>query len=129
MSEMLRIAAFAVLAALGAFLLKSMDRQTGTLVALAAGIMLLPAAFSVIAPAVETLSGLSARAGIGGETAGLMMKMVGVAYVAEFAGQTCRDAGEEGLARKTALCGKMLLLAQTVPLIGQILDLTLELLP
>ena len=129
MSEMLKTAAFAMLAAIGAFLLKSMDKQAGTAVALAAGVMLLLTAFSRFAPAVETLTGLSRRTGVDGETAGRLLKMVGVAYVAEFACQTCRDAGEEGLARKTALCGKMLLLTQTLPLLGQIADLTAELLP
>lgn len=129
MNEMLKTAAFAVLAAMGAFLLKGLDRQTGTAVALAAGVMLLFTAFSCFAPAVETLTSLSRRTGVDGDTAGRLLKMVGVAYVAEFACQTCRDAGEEGLARKTALCGKMLLLMQTLPLIGQIADLTMELLP
>lgn len=129
MSEMLKTAAFAVLAAMGAFLLKSMDRQAGTAVALAAGVMLLLTVFSRFAPAAETLTRLSLHTGMDGDTTERLLKMVGVAYIAEFACQTCRDAGEEGLAQKTVLCGKMLLLTQTLPLIGQIADVTMELIP
>ena len=62
-------------------------------------------------------------------TVQMLVRLVGMAYVTEFAAQACRDAGEEGLAAKAALCGKMLLLAQTLPLILEIGDLTLSLAP
>lgn len=127
MSEMLRLCAFAVTAALGAFLLKAVRHEAGAAVALAAGVMLCGAVMSGLAPAVEAAAGLSKQAGVPGETVGRMLRLVGIAYVAEFACQTCRDAGEEGLARKTALCGKLLLLAQTLPLIQRIAEVTQEL--
>ena len=59
----------------------------------------------------------------------LLFKLVGMAYVTEFAAQACRDAGEEGLAVKAALCGKVLLMLQTLPLILEIGEMTLSLLP
>ena len=97
--------------------------------ALAAGVMLFFFAATQLAPAVEALQSLAQRAGIGADTAALLLKLTGMAYVTEFAVQACRDAGEEGLAEKAALCGKMLLFAQTLPLIVEIGELTLSLTP
>ena len=129
MSGALRLAGFVLAAALFAFTLRAAHQAAGAAVALAAGVMLFFFAATQLAPAVEALQSLAQRAGIGADTAALLLKLTGMAYVTEFAVQACRDAGEEGLAEKAALCGKMLLFAQTLPLIVEIGELTLSLTP
>ena len=129
MSGALRLAGFVLAAALFAFTLRAAHKAAGAAVALAAGVMLFFFAATQLAPAVEALQSLAQRAGIGADTAALLLKLTGKAYVTEFAVQACRDAGEEGLAEKAALCGKMLLFAQTLPLIVEIGELTLSLTP
>ena len=127
MNETLRAAGFAVTAALMCFSLRSAHRQAGAAAAIAAGLMLLFTAVTQLSAAAEALRALSLKAGVGDGTAALLLKLTAMAYVTEFAAQICREAGEEGLAAKAALCGKMLLMAQTLPLILEIGDLTLSL--
>lgn len=129
MTDALRMAGFAVAAALLAFTLRSAHQQAGAAVALGAGVMLFFCAITQVSAAVEALRTLSQQTGGSDGTVTLMMKLLGMAYVTEFAAQACRDAGEEGLGAKAALCGKMLLMAQTLPLIGEIARMTLGLLP
>ncbi len=129
MNEALRLAGFAVTAAMMAFILRSAHREAGAAVALAAGLMLFFGAAAQVGGAVEVLRALSRKAGVGEGTAGLMLKLVAMAYVAEFAVQACQDAGEAGLAARAALCGKLLLLTQTLPLIVEIGEMTLSLAP
>ncbi|MBR4359888.1 MAG: hypothetical protein IKP32_04660 [Clostridia bacterium] len=129
MNEALRMTGFAVTAAMMAMTLRQANRQAGTGVALAAGLMLFFSAITQGAGAVEALRSLSRQAGVGDGTVTLLMKLLAMAYVTEFAVQACRDAGEEGLAARAALCGKMLLMAQTLPLILEIGQLTLSLVP
>ena len=129
MTDALRAAGFAVLAAMAAFALRAVHRQAGAAVALAAGLMLFFWAVTQVESAVEAMRSLSQRAGVGDGTAGLMLKLVAMAYVTEFAVQACQDAGETGLAARASLCGKLLLLTQTLPLILEIGDLTLSLAP
>ena len=129
MSDALRLAGFAVTAAMMAFTLRAAHRQAGAAVALAAGLMLFFWAVTQVGGAVEAMRSLSQRAGVGDGTAGLMLKLVAMAYVTEFAVQTCQDAGETGLAARAALCGKLLLLTQTLPLILEIGEMTLLLAP
>jgi len=129
MTEAVRTAGFALVAAMISFTLRSAHKQAGAAAALAAGLMLFFFAVTHIGAAVEALKRLSAQAGIGDGTVTLLLKLVAMAYITEFAAQACRDAGEEGLAGKAALCGKLLLLAQTLPLITEIGELTLSLAP
>ncbi len=129
MSDALRLAGFAVTAGMMAFTLRAAHRQAGAAVALAAGLMLFFWAVTQVQSAVEAMRTLSRKAGVGDGTVGLMLKMVAMDYVTEFAVQTCRDAGEEGLASRAALCGKLLLLTQTLPLILEIGDMALSLAP
>ena len=77
----------------------------------------------------NALESLGQRAGVGSQTAARLIKMLGMAYITEFAYQACKDAGEEGLAAKAALCGKALLLLETLPLVLEIGDLALSMVP
>lgn len=129
MSEALRWTGFAVLAALMAFILRAAHRPAGTAVALAAGAMLFVSALGPIREAAAAMEEMSRLTGVNDGTAQMLIKLVGMAYVTEFAVQACRDAGEEGLAAKASLCGKMLLLSQTLPLVQEIGALALSLSP
>ena len=129
MTESLRAAGFAAAAAMICFTLRSAHRQAGEAVAVAAGLMLLFSAMTQAAAAMEAMNDLSRMAGLGQDAVALLLKLVAMAYITEFSAQACRDAGEEGLAGKAALCGKMLLLAQTLPLITEIGKTTLALVP
>lgn len=129
MTEALRWAGFAVLAALAAFSLRAVYRQAGAAAALAAGIMLFYTAVTQMEQAVNAMETLAQKAGVGSDTVQLLIRLVGMAYVTEFAVEACRDAGENGLAAKASLCGKMLLMLQTLPLVMEIGELALTLSP
>ena len=129
MSEALRVAGFSAAAAMLCFTLRAANRQAGAAVAMAAGLMLFFSAVTQLSAVTETMNSLSRQAGLGDGTMKLLLKLVAMAYITEFSAQACRDAGEEGLASKAALCGKMLLMVQTLPLISEIGQLTLALTP
>lgn len=127
MTDTLKFAGFAILSAVVACLLRSLRREIGAAAALAGGLMLLLFALKFVSPAAESLLLLSGRAGLKDETAHRLLQMIGIAYITEFSCQICADAGETGLGAKAAFCGKMLLMAQTVPLILEIGEITLNL--
>lgn len=129
MSEALRAAGFAVIAALAAYMLRAVHREMGRAVSLAAGLMLFFFAVSQLEGAAVLLQGLSQEAGLGESVMELMVKLVAMGYITEFAVQACRDAGEEGLAAKAGMCGKMVLMSQTLPLVMKIGETAFSLTP
>jgi len=58
-----------------------------------------------------------------------ILKIIGIAYVAEFGAQVCRDAGEGAVAGKIELAGKVLVMVMAVPIIALVLDTITRLIP
>ena len=97
--DILKLAGFAILAALMAMLLKRIRPEAGLAIAFGAGVLLLGLLVPVLQLTVEHLSSI-ARAGDISEGYMLqLLKVGGVSLLADFSAQTCRDAGEEGLAK------------------------------
>ena len=59
----------------------------------------------------------------GPEIVGTLALVIGVAYLAQFASDLCRDAGEGAVAGKVELAGRVLILALCLPVFAAILEL------
>lgn len=71
---------------------------------------------------------LAARAQVNAFYLGTVLKIIGVAYLAEFGGQVLRDAGDSAVASKVELAAKVVILILAVPIIVAILDTVTRLL-
>ncbi|MEJ9209921.1 MULTISPECIES: stage III sporulation protein AD [Bacillus] len=58
-----------------------------------------------------------------------ILKIIGIAYIAELASQISKDAGLSSLASKVELAGKILILAMAVPIISVLLETIISLIP
>ncbi len=58
----------------------------------------------------------------------IIFKIIGIAYITEFASVICSDAGENGIANKIELGGKVLILVIASPIILRLVDLILTVL-
>ncbi|MFC4617956.1 stage III sporulation protein AD [Camelliibacillus cellulosilyticus] len=58
-----------------------------------------------------------------------ILKIVGIAYIAEFGVQIARDAGQGALASKIELAGKVLILVMAIPIISAIIKAVIGLIP
>ena len=127
--EILQIAGLGVAAALMAMVIRGSRPEMASLLAMAAGGLLFFLAVSRLQAVVAVMQSLTQKAGLQEEYLKVLLKVVGVAYVAEFAAQTCRDAGEESLAAKVEMCGKVLVLAMASPIIVSLVELVLGVIP
>lgn len=58
-----------------------------------------------------------------------VLKIVGIAYIAEFGVQIAKDAGQGALASKIELAGKILILVMAIPIITAIIEAVVGLIP
>jgi stage III sporulation protein AD len=58
-----------------------------------------------------------------------MLKIIGIAYIAEFAAQISKDAGQGAIAAKIELGGKIVILALAVPILTAIIEAVVSLIP
>lgn len=54
----------------------------------------------------------------------IVIKIIGVAYICQFASDICKDAGESSIAGKIELGGKVVIIALSMPIIYGLLELT-----
>lgn len=126
--DFMKIAAVAVCAAIMALMLRRMRPEAGGVLALAAGVMVMLLALPTVAQLIGGLAGLAQSGGVSDGYLLQLLKVAGISLLMDFAAQTCRDAGEDGLAMKTELAGRVMLLSLALPfmqtLLGHILSLS-----
>ena len=61
------------------------------------------------------------------ETGSTLLKALGACWLAQFAADACRDAGEGALASKVELAGKTAVLLLILPLFAEVANLALDL--
>jgi len=78
---------------------------------------------------VDLLQNLADQANISSYYLLIVLKIVGVAYLAEFGAQICRDAGEGALASKIELAAKIGVIVIAIPIIVAITESLIRLVP
>ncbi|HBK86632.1 MAG TPA: stage III sporulation protein AD [Firmicutes bacterium] len=126
------IVAIVFLAIVGMVLLIIL-RQSRPEMALVLSVLLGVLIFATVVPkigmVVSTLKSIADKADVGSLHLATLLKIVGVAYIAEFGAQVCRDAQEGAIASKVELAGKVIIMALSIPIVLVILDSVLQLLP
>jgi len=126
--DVMRMAGFSMASAVAVILLRRMRPEIGMTAAVAAGLLLLGMALPLLGQVIGGVTSLVQLSGIKEIYLNQLLKVAGISLLMDFAAQTCRDAGEEGLALKTELAGRIMLLTLALPamqtLLQQILSLT-----
>lgn len=78
---------------------------------------------------LTVLQELTAGAGINFLFLDTLLKVVGIAYIAEFGSQICKDADEGLIASKVEFVGKILILILAVPILLLVLESIINFLP
>ncbi|WP_255288848.1 MULTISPECIES: stage III sporulation protein AD [Bacillus] len=58
-----------------------------------------------------------------------LLKIIGIAYIAEFGAQITKDAGQSAIASKIELAGKILILVMAIPILTVVIETILGFLP
>ena len=128
--DYLKIAALTVSAALLALVIRRVRPELGMTLALSSGALVLLLALPTLAQLISGLSAMARTGGVSNQYMAQLLKVAGVSLLMDFAAQTCRDAGEDGLAQKAELAGRVMLLSLALPsmqtLLTQILSLSPE---
>ena len=79
--------------------------------------------FPHLKAALNIFEDISDSMGISNQYIKIVIKVIGVAYVCQFAAELCKDAGESSIASKIEFGGKIIILGLSVPIIYSLLDL------
>lgn len=78
---------------------------------------------------IEMLESIAQNANINMVYLQTILKIIGIAYIAEFGAQIAKDAGQAAIATKIELAGKILILVMAIPILTAVIEMVLALLP
>ena len=82
-----------------------------------------------ISTVIHVLEDLAGKSSINQVFFKTILKIIGIAYIAEFGAQIVRDAGQESIASKIELAGKVLIMVMAIPIITVIIETVIKLMP
>ncbi|CAA7602137.1 stage III sporulation protein AD [Acididesulfobacillus acetoxydans] len=127
--EIWQIVGVALLVTIIAVVLRKIQPEIAVQLSILAGIAIFLLVLGKIKVIVDLLQNLADQANISSYYLIIVLKIVGISYLAEFGAQICRDAGEGALALKVELAAKIGVLILAIPIIVAILESLVRLLP
>lgn len=122
------IVGLAVLGVTLAVTVHSFRPELSLLIGVSTGIVVLLSVVGELTGVIDTLRTVAQQYGVDDGYLGVLLKIIGVAYLAQFGVQICRDAGESAAAAKVELAGRILILSAALPAAVAMLSAAAELL-
>lgn len=118
-----------IAAAVAVFLKESRLPTLAVIVTLAAGALIFLGLLPALSQLVTAFTALGESIGADGDYLQLMLKIIGLSYLAEFCAQLCRDAGQGAAAFKIELAAKTGVLLLALPVLAAVISSVSSLLP
>ncbi|ANA81942.1 stage III sporulation protein AD [Paenibacillus vortex V453] len=127
--EIIQVVGLGLIATVLILVVKEQKPLFAFLLAVATSVLIFLFLIGKIGNVISMLEDLAENSGVQIIYLKTVLKIIGIAYIAEMGAQIVRDAGQESIASKIELAGKVLILVLAVPIIGIIIETVLKLLP
>lgn len=127
--DILQIVVFGIVASILYTVLKDLNASFAFFLILITGIIIFLAIISQIGVIFKLLESLGEKAHIDGMYMETILKIIGIAYIAELGANMTKDAGLESVAAKIELAGKVFILLLAIPIITAVIEAILNFLP
>ncbi len=127
--EILQIVGLGIVATILAVVIKTQRPELGIQISIVTGVIVFLMIASKMSTVIELLNGFTRKANIDMTYMSTVLKIIGIAYIAEFGAEVCKDAGEGAIAAKIELAGKVIIIVLAVPIITSLLDLVVKIMP
>lgn len=124
--SIVQLALLAVVGMIAALVCKKQQIEVSTMISLAVCLILMffmVQAFDELVIFIQELSGYMNL-----EYVGVLLKLIGIAYVCEFASGLCKDAGYQAISGQIEMVGRVGMMIITIPVMKGILDMIQQLL-
>lgn len=125
--NILSVSALAVVAVIIMVMLKPKNGEIALMLGLSCSLIVLFAVLSQASAVIETLNSIIAASQISTNYVVILLKVIGICLITEFAVNTCKDAGSQSLANNVSLAGKIMVTITALPLYYDILNTVLSL--
>ncbi|HHW48570.1 MAG TPA: stage III sporulation protein AD [Clostridiaceae bacterium] len=127
--DILQIVGLCLVATVIIIVLKSYRPEIAIQISIVTGIVVFFLVVAKLTAVIDLLKELTSRANIDMSYVNILLKIIGIAYIAEFGAEVCRDAGETSIASKIELAAKVIIVVLAVPIMTSLLELIIRIMP
>ncbi|HZK34968.1 MAG TPA: stage III sporulation protein AD, partial [Bacillota bacterium] len=113
----IQVVILGIIAAILSVIIKQERPDIAVLISLAAGTIILLFVVSNMGSVIETINNIFNKSNMDPVYMTTILKVIGIAYIAEFGSQICQDAGESAIASKIEVAAKILILILALPIL------------
>ncbi|MBZ9688011.1 stage III sporulation protein AD [Clostridium estertheticum] len=124
--EIIKVVAFAFMALFIVLIFKGKRDDLAIQVSIAAGILIFLFMINKLTIIMSFLQTLANKANIDVVYLNTVFKILGIAYLASFCSEICRDAGENSIGAKVEFAGKILILVLAIPILMAVMQSILK---
>ena len=129
MDEVIKIVGIGLVALILIIIIKQYRPEFAIYISIISGIIIFFCAIDKLTNIIDLLKQICNQSGVNNKYLGILIKMTGIAFLAEFAISICKDAGESSLANKVELGSKAIVISMSIPIIHNLLEIILNLMP
>ena len=127
--DILKISTIGIVGAIFSIIIKSYKPEFSIHLVLSTVLIIFLIIISKLEIVLDFFLSISAQMKINRIYFPIILKILGVAYVADFTAQICKDSGEGAIASKVEFAGKVIIMYLALPVFLSIIDLINKLLP
>lgn len=116
-----------VLVVLVAIKLKKMNAEYSTLLSIGACLFIVSFIIGRLGNVLDSIDRITGYININMEYISILLKMLGISYICEFATNICKDAGYGAIASHIELAGRVTMVVMSLPILFHVIDMVVRL--
>jgi stage III sporulation protein AD len=121
--DIAQIVAVGIISVILIIAIRKQNAEFAFLISIMASIIIFFMIMPLLGQAVELLKEIAGLMDTNSQYIGLILRIIAIAYIAEFGAQICADVGESAIASKIELAGKVLILITSMPVLYGLVNL------
>ena len=126
--DIIRIAFIGIIAGVLVVTVRQKQPELGMQVGIVAGLIIFIYVLDYIVTAVDYVRNIVSSYHIPIDGIAIVLKIVGIAYICEFAVHTLKDTGENALAAKVEIAGRVFIVVLSLPVLSSFMNMVIGIL-
>lgn len=127
--DIVKIVGIGIIAVIIITIIKQYKPEFAIYVSILAGIIIFFMVFENLSGIIDLINDLTLKSNVNSDFIKILLKITGIAFLAEFAVQICMDLGESALANKVDLGGKVIIISLSIPILSSLIETVVQILP
>jgi stage III sporulation protein AD len=127
--DIVKVIGIAIVTTFAVMVLRPTKPELAAVVSIAGGVIVTLMFVDALSQVLGGFNAIVQRTGIKSEIFSALLKIIGIGFLADFAASICTDAGNSSMAQKVSLAGKVIILVLAMPIIDNLIQIIVGILP